>query len=235
MANYSSKKIILPAHIGFIMDGNRRWAREQNLPTLKGHYQGAQALKATALSAINAGIKYVSVYAFSTENWNRPKSEVSYLMKLIIKFVDEYTDELEENEVRLVHMGSREGLPKNVLQAIDKAVKKTERFDRGTIALCINYGGHQEIVDAAKKLLRQNIDPKRLSVREFERALYMPEIPPVDLVVRTSGEYRTSGFMLWRAAYAEYVFIDKYWPDFTKQDLKMVLLYYAKRQRRFGS
>src|SRR5690606_23859449 len=108
------------------------------------------------------------------------------------------------NQIRIVHVGSREGLPRSVMSAIDKAVKKTAHFDRGTLALCINYGGQQEIVDAARKLLRQKADPKRLSVREFEQALYEPDLPPVDLVVRTSGEYRTSGFMLWRAAYAEY-------------------------------
>ncbi len=235
MAEAKNKKLPLPKHLGFILDGNRRWATEQNLPTLKGHYQGAEVLRDIGIAAINVGVKYVSAYLFSTENWNRSKSEVSYLMKLIIKFVDQYMKDLEENEIRIVHVGSREGLPKSVLQAIDKAVKRTAHFDRGTFALCINYGGQQEIVDAAKKLLRQNVDPKRLSIRDFEQALYEPELPPVDLVVRTSGEYRTSGFMLWRASYAEYVFIDKYWPDFTKQDLKFVLLYYAKRQRRFGS
>lgn len=235
MAQPQQHKLVLPTHIGFILDGNRRWAQEQNLPTLKGHYQGAEVLKEIGIATINAGIPFVSAYLFSTENWNRSKSEVSYLMKLIIKFVKEYMEDLEKNEIRIVHIGSREGLPKSVLQAIDKAVRQTAHFTRGTLGLCINYGGQQEIVDAAKKLLRQNVDPKRLSVREFEQALYEPDVPPVDLVVRTSGEYRTSGFMLWRAAYAEYVFMDKFWPDFTKQDLKFVLLYYAKRHRRFGA
>lgn len=235
MAQTLQKKLVLPTHIGLILDGNRRWAQEQNLPSLKGHYQGAQVLKEIGIAAINAGIPYVSAYLFSTENWNRSKSEVTYLMKLIIRFVEEYMGELEENDIRILHIGSREGLPKSVLQAIDKAVRRTADNKRGTLGLCINYGGQQEIVDAAKKLLRQNIDPKRLSVRDFEQALYEPEVPPVDLVVRTSGEYRTSNFMLWRAAYAEYVFLDKYWPDFTKQDLKFVLLYYAKRNRRKGA
>lgn len=216
------------------MDGNRRWATEQNLPTLKGHYQGAEVLKQIGISAINAGIKFISAFVFSTENWNRSKTEVNYLMKLIIRFLDVYMNDIEQNEIRIVHVGSREGLPKAVLQAIDKAVKNTEKFDNGTLALCINYGGQQEIVDAAKKLLRNRVDPMRLSVREFEEYLYEPDIPPLDLVIRTSGEYRTSGFMLWRAAYAEYIFIDKYWPSFTKQDLKFALVYYAKRQRRFG-
>jgi undecaprenyl diphosphate synthase len=224
----------LPKHLGLVLDGNRRWAKEQNLPTLKGHYRGAEVLKDIALQAFRHGIPFVSVFTFSTENWNRPKTEVDYLMKLIVKFIDKYLEELSEHKVRVVHVGARDGLPKNVLQAIDRAVRHTAKFERGTLGMCINYGGQQEIVDAAKQIIRRGIDPNRISVREFEQYLYAPDIPQLDLVVRTSGEYRTSGFMLWRAAYAEYVFVDKYWPDFTKQDLKTVLLYYAKRQRRFG-
>ena len=227
-------KVDLPKHLGLILDGNRRWAKEQNLPSLRGHYQGAEVLKDIGIAAINAGVTHVSAYLFSTENWNRGKTEVSYLMKLIIRFLNIYMKDIEENEIRIIHVGAREGLPKGVLQAIDKAVKHTEGFTRGTLALCINYGGQQEIVDAAKKLLRERVDPVRLSVREFEKALYAPDLPPLDLIIRTSGEYRTSGFMLWRAAYAEYIFIDKYWPDFTKQDLKFALVYFAGRKRRFG-
>ncbi len=230
-----SQKIVLPKHLGIILDGNRRWAKEQNLPTLKGHYQGAEVLRTVSLAAIRGGVEVLSAYVFSTENWSRSKTEVSYLMKLIIKFFEKYLEEIAENEIRIVHVGARDGLPKEVLRAIDNAAKRTENFTRGTLALCINYGGQQEIVDATKKLLRERMDPMRLSVREFEKYLYVPELPPVDLVVRTSGEYRTSGFHLWRAAYAEYIFVDKYWPDFTVQDLKLALLYYAKRQRRFGA
>lgn len=229
-----SGKLVLPTHLGFIMDGNRRWAAEQNLPTLKGHYQGAETLREIAIAAFRFGVPYVSAFAFSTENWGRSKTEVTYLMKLIVKYVDKFLPEMIENEVRMTFVGSREGLPKTVLSALDKAARQTEHFKERTLALCVNYGGQQEIVDAAKKLMRQNTDPHRLSVRDFEQALYAPEVPPLDLVVRTSGEYRTSGFMLWRAAYAEYTFVDKYWPDFSKQDLRAVLLYYAKRQRRFG-
>ncbi len=235
VSNSQSGKLVLPTHLGLIMDGNRRWAKEQNLPTLKGHYQGAEVLKDIAVTAIHSGIPFVSVFAFSTENWTRSKSEVTYLMKLIIRFAQQYLDEFAEKDIRLVHIGARDGLPKDVLNALDKAAKRTAAGKKGTLALCINYGGQQEIVDAAKKLLRHNVNPRSLSVREFERYLYEPDVPPLDLVIRTSGEYRTSGFMLWRAAYAEYVFIDKYWPDFSKQDLKMALLYYARRQRRFGT
>lgn len=234
MTDSSQSKIQLPSHLGLILDGNRRWATDQGLPAIKGHYEGAEVLKRIGIMAINAGIKYVSAFVFSTENWGRSKTEVSALMKLIIRFLDIYMKDIQDNEIKIVHVGARDGLPKSVLKAIDKAVKNTENNTRGTLALCINYGGQQEIVDATKKLLRHNFDPKRLSIREFEEALNEPELPPIDLVIRTSGEYRTSGFMLWRAAYAEYMFVDKYWPDFGKQDLKLCLLQYAKRQRRFG-
>lgn len=229
-----NEKLVLPTHLGLIVDGNRRWAKEQNLPSIKGHQEGYEVLKEMSLAAINAGIKYVSAFCFSTENWNRSKTEVTYLMKLIVKLLESNLDEMKNNDIRIVHIGSRDGLPKKVLSAIDKAVKETEHHSKGTLALCINYGGQQEIVDATKKLIRHGVDPKRLSIRDFEGAIYEPEVPPLDLVIRTSGEYRTSGYMLWRAAYAEYAFVDKFWPDFTKQDLKMVLLHYAKRHRRFG-
>lgn len=230
----SDKKLNLPTHLGLIVDGNRRWAKEQNLPSIKGHHQGYEVLKDISVTAINAGVKYVSAFCFSTENWNRSKSEVTYLMRLIVKLLKDNLGEMRDNDIRIVHVGSREGLPKSVLKAIDTAVKETAGHTRGTLALCINYGGQQEIVDATKRLLRENIDPKRLSIRDFEKAIYAPDVPPLDLVIRTSGEYRTSGYMLWRSAYAEYAFVDKYWPDFTKHDLKMVLLHYAKRHRRFG-
>lgn len=228
------EKIQLPIHLGLIVDGNRRWAKEKGLPGMKGHHKGYEVLRDISISAINAGVKFVSAYCFSVENWNRSKTEVTYLMRLIIKLLEDNLDQIHDNDIKIVHIGSREGLPRRVLDAIDKAVKETASHSRGTLALCINYGGQQEIVDAAKKLLRQKADPRRLTVKDFEAAIYQPDVPALDLVIRTSGEYRTSGYMLWRAAYAEYAFVDKYWPDFTKQDLKLILLHYAKRHRRFG-
>jgi undecaprenyl diphosphate synthase len=232
--NPQSGKLVLPVHLGLILDGNRRWAKEQNLPALQGHKQGMDNLIEIVRIAVKGGIKYVSAFLFSTDNWNKSQSEVSYLMKLIIRLPEKDTETFKKEGIKLVFVGARDGLPKNVLAALDKAVKETRECKNGTLALCINYGGQQEIVDAAKKLIRYKTDPNRLSVHEFEQALYAPGLPPLDLVVRTSGEFRTSGFMLWRAAYAEYYFINKYWPDFNKQDLKTVLTYYAKRQRRFG-
>jgi undecaprenyl diphosphate synthase len=230
MAGYTE----VPGHLGVILDGNRRWAKAKGIPSLKGHTKGADVLRDIALEALNSGVKCMSAYVFSTENWQRSKTEVTYLMRLIIRFLDKYIQEFVDNDIKLVFVGARDGLPKSVLQTIDSAVEQTKTFKRGTLALCINYGGQQEIVDAARKLIRHKADPNKLSPKEFEKYLYAPEIPPLDLVIRTSGEYRTSGFMLYRAAYAEYMFVDKMWPDFTKKDLHTVLEYYKKRQRRFG-
>ncbi len=228
------EKLVLPKHLGLILDGNRRWATEQNMPSFKGHIKGAEVLREISIAAFRFGVPIVSAFVFSHENWNRSKTEVTYLLKSLVFFINKYLDEIIENEIKIVFVGSRDGLPKPVLEALDNAVKQTQNFDQGTLALCINYGGQQEIVDATKKLLRQKIDPNKLSIAEFQKSLYSPELPPVDLVIRTSGEYRNSGFMLWNTAYSEYAYVDKHWPDFNKQDLRVVLLYYAKRHRRFG-
>lgn len=210
------------------MDGNRRWAKQQNLPNLKGHLEGFDVLQKMAIIAIKGGIKCISALMFSADHWNRSQSEISYLMKLIVRFVEKDLETFKKEGIKLVFVGAREGMPRSVLSAIDKAVRETKEGKTGTLALCINYGGQQEVVDAAKRLLRHKTDPNRLSAREFEQFLYAPQLPPLDLIVRTAGEYRTSGFMMWQAAHAEYVFVNKYWPDFTKQDLKTILTYYAK-------
>jgi undecaprenyl diphosphate synthase len=224
----------LPKHIGFILDGNRRWAKEQGIPTLQGHRKGLDNFKDISIAAVHMGVRYVSAFMFSTENWNRAKTEVDYLMRLLIRFATSYVDELLENDIKVVHVGSREGLPPAVVRAIDGAAAKTAHCKKAVLALCINYGGQQEIVDATKKLLRERVDPVRLTTKDFAKQLYQPDLPELDLIVRTSGEYRLSGFMLWRASYAELMFVDKHWPAFTKQDLEIVLSQYAGRQRRFG-
>lgn len=224
----------LPKHVCIIMGGSGRWAREQGLPEIKGYYKGTEVLKEMATVLVKSDIKYVSALIFSTDDWTRPKSEVDYLMKLIVRFLSVNREEFAQNNMRLMHLGSREGLPKSVLKSIDETVRATETCTGGVFALAINYGGQQEIVDACKKLLRQRKDPVRLSAREFEKALYMPDLPPVDLVIRTAADYRTDGFMMWHAAQAEYVFIDKLWPDFSRQDLKFAILYYARKSRQSG-
>ncbi len=224
---------ILPTHIGFILDGNRRWAKANGKPTFEGHRQGLETLKEVSLAAFDKGIDYVSAYAFSEENWQRTQEEVSYLMGLTIKAMTKHLNTFHDAGIRLVMLGSRNRLDKKVLKAIDEAIETTKNNTRGTLALCFNYGGHQEIAAAAQALVDQNeqtITPEKLA-----QHLYAPEIPPVDLIIRTSGERRISGFMLWRASYSELYFTDVMWPDFSVKDLNAACSDYAHRQRRFGA
>lgn len=221
----------LPVHLGIIMDGNRRWARAQGKPTLEGHRQGLEAFKDVSLAAFDRGIKYVSAYAFSTENWQRTQEEVSYLMGLVVKGVEKHLETFHKAGIRLLMLGNRQGVSTKVLKAIDQAVDTTANNTRGTLAICLNYGGHEEIAQAAQAVANagQAISPQNLS-----QHLYAAAMPPIDLLIRTSGEQRLSGFMLWRAAYAELYFTDTLWPDFTEQDLDKALKDYVTRQRRFG-
>lgn len=223
----------IPRHLGIILDGNRRWAKERGLKTLEGHRQGAEVFRDVAHAAFERGIEYISAFVFSAENWKRTQEEISYLMGLVLKIVDKYLDEFHEKGYKIVILGSSQGLDAKVLKAITTSAEKTANNKNGTLALCFNYGGQQEIIDAIKRIPEAEKDD--LTPEKFEHYLYANEVPAVDLVVRTSGEMRTSGFMLWRAAYAELLFIDKYWPDFTIDDLDEVLDTYAKRTRRFGS
>jgi undecaprenyl diphosphate synthase len=224
-----------PQHLGLILDGNRRWAKSRGLPTLEGHRQGAENFRHISLAAFDRGIKYVSAYVFSNENWSRTNEEVGYLMKLLIKGVEKYLDDFHKAGVKVLVLGSREGLSKDVLKAIEDAETKTAHNTRGVMGLCFNYGGHQEIADAFKNLADHGVDPADVTPELIAEALYAPEVPEVDLIIRTSGEQRLSGYMLYRAAYAELIFIDKHWPDFTVEDLDDGLAEFARRQRRFGS
>lgn len=228
-----SEPTALPKHLGLILDGNRRWAKLNNLPTLEGHRKGLDTFKTVSLAAFDRGIEYVSAYIFSTENWQRTQEEVNYLMGLVVRAVSKELKTFHEAGIRLVMVGSRERLDKKVLKAIDEAVETTKSNTRGTLALCFNYGGQQEIADACTQLIaagETEITPEKIT-----KALYEPELPAIDLVIRTSGEERLSGFMLWRAAYAELLFEEKLWPDYTPHDLDNALTNYASRQRRFGN
>jgi len=223
----------VPRHLGIILDGNRRWAKEQGLKTLEGHQEGAEVFREIVYAAFDRGVEYVSAFVFSTENWQRTQEEVSYLMNLVLKIVAKYLDEFHERGIKILILGSPEGLSDKVSKGLVETVAKTAQNTKGTVALCFNYGGHQEIIDAIKSLP----DDKKaeLTPDNFEQYLYSKDVPAVDLVVRTSGEQRTSGFMLWRAAYAELLFVEKFWPDFRVQDLDEVLAEYKKRKRRFGN
>ena len=221
----------IPRHLGLILDGNRRWAKQHGVPTLEGHRQGAEAFKTVALAAFDRGIQYVSAYAFSTENWQRTEEEVGYLMRLFIKAVEKHLDTFHKADIRIVMLGRMSELPDDVRRALEKTEAKTKYNTRGTLAICVNYSGEDELVDAARQLIASGTDIDRDALSQ---ALYHPELPPIDLLIRTSGEQRLSGFMLYRAAYAELFFTEVLWPDFNEAELEKALIEYTQRKRRFG-
>jgi len=231
MANDTS---VIPKHVGYIVDGNRRWAKGHGIPDYEGHLAGYNALKEVGLATLEAGVECMSAYVFSTENWKRSADEVSKLMGLTLRVLTADIPEFNKHNVRLRVLGSRTGVDKKVLSAIDKAEEATATNTGGVFAICFNYGGQLEIVDAVKKIVQSGVAPNEVSEEMIAGALYAPEIPPMDLVVRTSGEQRLSNFMLWRAAYSEFIFLKKLWPDMTKQDVESIMKEYARRQRRFG-
>ena len=225
---------ITPNHIGYIVDGNRRWAKARGLSTYEGHLAGYNAISKVATASFDAGVKYVSAYVFSTENWKRSQEEVGKLMGLVLRLLTTDLSIFEKNNIKLVILGTRDKLDKNIIKAIDKAEAKTANNTGGTLALCFNYGGHQEIVDAVKKVVQSGIAVDGIDADTIAQNLYGPDVPPIDLVVRTSGEQRISNFMLWRVAYSEFMFLDKYWPDMTETDVVDIITEYNRRSRRFG-
>lgn len=226
---------ILPNHIGFIIDGNRRWAREHGLPVYEGHMAGYNAVIDVLTATLEAGVKYATVYAFSTENWKRNDDEVSKLMAMMLRIVTTDLPILKKKNVKLKVIGSREKIDEKILKAIDKAEAETAHNDGGTLAICWNYGGQLEVIDAVKKIIKAGVKADDLTIDMISENLYSPELPPLDLIVRTSGEQRLSNFMLWRSVYSEIIFIKKFWPDMKKKDLKSIFLEYSKRARRFGA
>jgi undecaprenyl diphosphate synthase len=224
----------LPKHVGIIPDGNRRWAKAKGRPSLEGHQAGVEALKRVCYAGLDRGIKTITYFAFSSENWERTPDEVKYLMTLFVNKLTNEIAEVHDKNVRFRMLGSRTGLGKKLLDAIDRAEALTADNQGGTLAICLNYGGEQELADAAAELIRQGTKAEEVTPELLAQHLYVPELPPLDLVIRTSGEHRTSGFMMYRAAYAELYFADKHWPDFAATDLDAALADYAKRKRRFG-
>lgn len=224
----------LPQHIGYIIDGNRRWAKEHGLPVYEGHLAGYNALKDVAIATLEKGVKYISAYVFSTENWKRDTDEVRRLMRLVLRLVTVDVAMFNEYNIRLKVLGSREGVSDKILAAIDKAEAATAANTGGDFALCFNYGGQLEITEAVKKVVQSGISADDITEALIAENLYAPELPPIDLLVRTSGEQRLSNFMLWRAAYSELLFLKKNWPDMTKDDVTAIMKEYSRRQRRFG-
>ena len=225
----------VPVHIGFILDGNRRWARSHSLPDMDGHLAGYNALKEVIRAAYDSGVQYVSIYAFSSENWQRDGKEVSSLMKLAMRIVTTDLNELVRDRVRLRFLGRSDGVSGRLIKGIEKAEEATGHFTDKTLAICFNYGGQQEIVDAAKACISDGLAPDDITEAAISARLYAPDVPPIDMVVRTSGEQRLSNFMLWRIIYSEFMFIDKFWPDMTKEDVADIINEYRRRNRRLGA
>jgi undecaprenyl diphosphate synthase len=225
---------IIPRHIGIIVDGNRRWAKKHGIPPYEGHLAGHNVLLDVLPEFHKQGVEFVSLYLFSTENWSRSKDEVNRLMAIITKV---FTDDLKlfhDNQIRLRVLGEEDRLSKKILSILRRAEEETAKYDKGTVAVCFNYGGQREIVSAVKKIVQSGVPADDIDEEMIAKNLYAADIPPLDLIVRTSGEQRISNFMLWRAAYSELFFMKKMWPDMTKADVTAILKEYTRRQRRFG-
>ena len=220
-------------HIGIIMDGNRRWARSRGLPAILGHREGVKAVERTLLAAKELGIPCVSLYAFSTENWKRPKSEVLGLMGLLKYYLKLKLEELNKENARIRFAGDISALSEDIQEILLDSEQKTRNNDSMQLVVCLNYGGRQEILDAVNKMIGDGVS---LPVTEdvFRQYLYLPDLPDPDLIIRTSGEFRLSNFWLWQGSYSEFYFTDKYWPDFGKPDLEMAIADYYRRERRYG-
>ncbi len=229
----------LPAHVGLIMDGNGRWANERGLPRNAGHEAGEAALFDTVEGALEIGLRCLTVYAFSTENWKRPPSEVAFLMNFNRDLLLRRADQLDERRVRVRFIGRRERpVPRRLLEMIADTESRTAHHTRMTLQVAFNYGGRAELVDAARRIAHDaaagRLSPERVTDRSLQARLYQPDAPDVDLLVRTSGEQRLSNFLLWEAAYAELVFTEVLWPDFRRQDLFAAVAEFQRRARRFG-
>ena len=224
----------LPTHVAIVPDGNGRWAEKRGLPRLAGHREGVLNMLRMIQYINEYPIKYVTFYGFSTENWQRPESEVNGLFKLVEHFVDEQLSKIHEKNIKIRHIGRLEGLPDSLQNAIQKAVSLTANNTGMTLGIAWNYGGRAEIVDAVTKLMADPNKPQHLDEKSFARYLYTGDMPDVDLLIRTANEMRLSNFLLWQTAYSEYHFTDVLWPDFGKKDIDKALLEYSKRNRRFG-
>lgn len=229
---------LVPRHVAIVMDGNGRWAKQRGLPRTEGHKAGEASLLDVIRGGIEIGVKYISAYAFSTENWARSPDEVRFLMGFNREVIHRRRDELDAMGVRVVWSGRRPRLWKSVIDELEYAQERTKDNDTITLQFCVNYGGRAELADAMRSIARDVADgklkPDRITEQTIGRHLYAPDIPEVDLFVRSSGEQRTSNFLVWQLAYAEMVFLDTLWPDFDRRDLWRAIEIYAQRDRRYG-
>ncbi|MEM8985806.1 MAG: isoprenyl transferase [Pseudomonadota bacterium] len=227
-----------PAHVAVIMDGNGRWAAERGMPRVMGHRRGVEAVRRAVEAASDLGVKYLTLYSFSTENWKRPQSEVRDLMGLLRQFVETDLKRLKDKGVRVRIIGDRSSLSKDLVEIVERSEAETRSNDALNLTIAFNYGGRDEIIRAAQALAARAasgcLDPQNITQSVFSAALDTHDLPDPDLVIRTSGEKRISNFLIWQAAYAEFVFLDIYWPDFERKHLAASLSEYADRDRRYG-
>ena len=228
----------IPNHVAIIMDGNGRWAKQKGKLRMFGHKNGVKAVQATIEASAKIGIKFVTLYAFSTENWNRPKLEVSALMNLLIDTIKKEVKTLNKNKIRLMAIGDLTSLPKNAQEKLQTAINETADNNRMTLVLALSYSAKSEITDAVKNIAQQvksgDLDIESINESTIDNVLYTKEIPDPELMIRTSGEHRISNFLLWQLAYSELYFTPKLWPDFREEDLYDALICYQRRERRFG-
>ena len=239
MADEARQRNGLPRHVAIIMDGNGRWAAARHVPRLFGHRAGAVAVRRIVEAAVELGLEYLTLYAFSWENWSRPSAEITELMELLSEFIRREMPTLRTHRVRMRAIGRLEQLPDKARESLAWVSAETASFDRMTLTLALSYGGRQEIIDAARRLAilaREGaMQPEQLDEARFAQQLYAPDLPDPDLMIRTSGEQRVSNFLLWQASYAEFYVTPKCWPDFSKADLQAAITEYQRRERRFGS
>jgi undecaprenyl diphosphate synthase len=236
MKKTDSKKELtrIPEHIAIIMDGNGRWATARGLPRLAGHKAGTENLRQIINAAVDFGVKYLTIYAFSTENWSRPQDEVKGLMLIIEDVIERELAELNQKGVQLRHIGRLEGLRPKLVQKVKDAIQLTKDNDRLVLCIAFNYGGRDEITCAIRRMLTDKLTPSNISEELVSRYLFTSGIPDPDLVIRTSGEMRISNFLIWQAAYSELYITPTYWPDFDKEELRKAIIEYGCRDRRYG-
>ncbi|MBL7045674.1 MAG: di-trans,poly-cis-decaprenylcistransferase [Parcubacteria group bacterium] len=220
-----------PKSIGIIMDGNRRWAKEQGLPTLEGHRRGAKKLKEVIGWNKDAGVPHLTVYALSTENWNRPKEEVAYLLDLLYTFIKNELEEIKREGIRIYFPGDRERFPQNLQDLMNDTEKETEENEEHTLSIAMSYGGRAELVNATNELIKKG---KEVTEEDIAKELWTSPLPDPDIIIRTGGERRLSGFLTWQSVYSELFFIDTYWPAFTREEFSSILKEYGERERRHG-
>jgi undecaprenyl diphosphate synthase len=224
----------IPQHVGIIMDGNGRWARARGLSRMEGHRAGTRNIRRVLEEAVRIGIKVLTIYAFSTENWGRPRAEVSHLMRLISESIRNELDELDAQGVQIRHSGHLAGVSGYLQKQIRGAIERTRHNDRIILNVAFNYGGRAEIVDAIKHIIEDGVKPEAVDEALVSRYLYTAGLPDPDMIIRTGGEYRLSNFLIWQAAYAEYYATPTFWPDFDEAELRMAIAVYQSRDRRFG-